>query len=322
MKSACCWFLLIGALAVSTSGLRAEPILAVTYPTPPFDAVPRLLRFDSDTPGLIERDVIMSGLELGEIVEAIDFQPSTGSLFALGSTGNLYQVNQSTGASYPRASTIPLAGIDFGMDLSPVRDSSTFPEGSVRIVSTSGQNLRIDPANGAVMTTGAPLVYGSGDPNSAVTPRLTAVAYDNNVDGVTATTLYGIDTAAQVLVRLGALNGSPASGDAGILTTIGSSTIFFPEYVGFDISRRTGIAYASYGAPLRSLFTIDLTTGKATLVGPIGDGTTPIRGLAVLIPIRRPPDVPTLLPGGVLLLSGLLVVAAILRLRRARAARF
>lgn len=315
MRSACCWSLLVVALAVSTSELCAEPILAVTYPTPP--AVPRLLRFDSETPGIIERDVAMTGLDLGEFVEVIDFQPSTGRLFALGSTGTLYQVNQSTGASFPRGSPIKLVGADFGMDFSPVHDLPL--EGSLRIVSTEAHNLRVDPSNGAVVVQGH-LVYARGDPNSGTKPTVTAVAYDNNVDGVSATTLYGLETAAQALVRLGDLNGSPVSGDAAILTTIASLSLLLPESVGFDISSRTGIAYASYGGFPRSLLTVDLTTGTVTIVGLIGDGLTPIRGLAVLVPINRPPEVPTLLPPAVLLLVGLLAIASVLRLRREHAA--
>jgi uncharacterized protein (TIGR03437 family) len=56
--------------------------------------------------------------------------------------------------------------------------------------------------------------------------------------------------------------------------------------VGFDIATQSGVAFASLtpsGAAASSLYTINLTTGAATLVGAIG-GTELIRDVAILVP--------------------------------------
>ena len=75
----------------------------------------------------------------------------------------------------------------------------------LRVVSSSGANLRINPNNGAVTTDGA-LAYAAGDPNEGDAPGVGAVAYTNAVPALNTptsadnqTTLYDIDTDADVL---------------------------------------------------------------------------------------------------------------------------
>jgi hypothetical protein len=94
-----------------------------------------------------------------------------------------------------------------------------------------------------------------------------------NFGGATATTLYGIDSGRDVVVRQGGLNGSP-SPNGGQLTTIGPLGANTFDEVGFDISGLSGIAYASLTTRLgpldtsSDLYTINLNTGAASLVGP------------------------------------------------------
>src|SRR5262249_57841761 len=104
---------------------------------------------------------------------------------------------------------------------------------------------------------------------------------DNNFAGSTSTTLYNIDSNFDSLVRQGSPGGTPVSPNTGQLFTIGSLGVDTNENVGFDIAAPTNNAYASMTVGgVSSLYSINLQTGAATLIGPIGGGEV-IRGISV-----------------------------------------
>jgi hypothetical protein len=161
---------------------------------------------------------------------------------------------------------IPVAAsAGYGLDFNPTN-------GLLRIVNTSGQNFRFDVANG----------------NLTVDPALTAgafvagTAYDrNDTDPSSFTTLFGIDSTTDTLVRQGGVNGNP-SPNGGAITTVGSLGLNTDSNVGFDIARGTNTAFAALRVgTTSSLYTLNLATGDADLVGAIGTGAT-IVGLTVL----------------------------------------
>jgi hypothetical protein len=120
----------------------------------------------------------------------------------------------------------------------------------------------------------APLSYAVGDPNVGATPEVGGVAYSNNVNGAVTTTAYGIDVGPLASARLVTIN-PPA---AGTLNTVGDLGVSAGEASGFDISGSTGVAYAVLsdfvmGQNIPTLYTIDLATGAATLVGQVGIDT-------------------------------------------------
>ena len=109
-------------------------------------------------------------------------------------------------------------------------------------------------------------------------------AYANNFAGTTSTTLYGIDSAGDALVLQGGINGTP-SPNLGAITSVGPLGVDTADVVGFDIGANNS-AYASLVvAGVTQLYTINLTTGAATLVGAIGSGAISVTGLAVLSPV-------------------------------------
>ncbi len=248
----------------------ADPVI-YTY-SPELDS---LFRFNATTPEAVtEIPLVGIDIELQEILEFIDFRPLDGLLYAVAVhpiTGSrVVTINTTTGQVTTVGSGIPTISNPFyGGDFNPVVDL-------IREVGFSGSNRRLEPTAGTVAGIDTNLAYASGDPNFGKEHNIVHAAYSNNFVGATSTTLYGIDTLNDVLVTIGSPGGSPVSPNTGQLFTVGPLTvdglgIDVGSFGGFDIAPGTGIAYAVlnyFGFP--AIFTIDLATGAATLIGPMG----------------------------------------------------
>jgi len=261
-------------LAAGPGAARAELLTGIT-------TTGNLVTFDSATPGTISTTVGVTGLQTGETLLGIDRRPANTVLYGLGSTSRLYTINTTTGAATQvgSAGAFTLSGTGFGVDFNPVPDR-------LRVVSNSGQDLRLNPNDGTLAATDTALAYAAGDPNVSVTARVVGSAYTNNFNGAVTTTLYGIDSNLNILVTQGSPGGSPISPNTGQLFTIGALGFDTSDLTGFDISGISGVAFASMTAPAGNssqLFTINLGTGEATLVGTIGGGV-PLTGLAATVP--------------------------------------
>lgn len=258
-----------------------------------------VLVWDSASPSNIQSGAFVTGLSSGETILGIDFRPANGQLYALGSTSRLYTLNPTTGVATavgPSFAPPALSGFSYGFDFNPVIDR-------IRVVSETNQNLVLNPITGAVQTVAPNVAYAAGDPNFGVDPNVVDSAYTNNFSGATATTLYGIDTALDILVTQVAATGA--------LSTVGPLGLNVAAAGGFDISGTTGIAYTAFlpaGASQSSLYTINLATGAATLVGQI-DGGVVITALTV-----APAPIPE--PATCSLMALSLIAAGTLRPRR------
>lgn len=247
--------LILGAVVVGVSTTRAELIFGLTVDN-------ALVSFDSTSPGALAGSVAITGLGAGESLLGIDLRPATGQLYGLGSQSRLYVIDPLTGTAtgVGSAGAFTLAGTAFGFDFNPTVDR-------IRLVGNSGQDLRLHPDTGALAATDGDIFYATGDVNEGATPNIAASAYLNNVPGATTTALYNLDASLGSLT----LQNPPNSGAN---STIGSLGVGFSnlENVGFDISGATGTAFASLasGGSASSLYTIDLGTGAASLVGGIG----------------------------------------------------
>ena len=230
----------------------------------------KLVRFNSGAPGTIQNSVQIGGLQSGENLVGIDFRPATGQLWGIGSTSRLYTIDLNSGAATVVGSvlTTTLAGASFGFDFNPAVDR-------IRVTSDQDQDLRLNPNNGSVAAIDGTLAYTSTDRNAGQNPLVIASAYTNNFPGPAATILYNIDSNLDVLVTQNPPN-------SGTLNTIGSLGVNAGETGAFDIVG-TNTAFAalttSGEANSTGLYTINLSTGAATMVGTIGGGEA-IRGLA------------------------------------------
>jgi hypothetical protein len=221
------------------------------------DPANNLVRFDSAMPGTIVSSQPISGLAGGETILGLDFRPKDGTLFALGSTSRLYVVDYTTNPSGATATPVgsagmfTLSGTAFGFDFNPTVDR-------IRVVSDTDQNIRINPNDGTLAGTDTPLAYASGDPNAAQNPNVVGSAYANTSNGSTTTTLFGIDSNLDILVRQGGVNVPPGtpSPNSGQLFTVGSLGADVSSNAAFDIEGTTGIAYlAATNSGMEKLFT-------------------------------------------------------------------
>jgi uncharacterized protein (TIGR03437 family) len=239
-----------------------------------------LLSFTAGTPNTMSATRPITGLATGENLLGIDFRPANGLLYAMSSQSRVYTINTSTGEATPVGAapfTPPLNGATFGFDFNPVPDR-------IRVTSDLDMNIRLNPNNGAVAGVDTILTFAQGDANASMNPNIVGAAYTNNFAGTATTTLYGIDSRLDVLALQGSIGGAPVSPNTGQLTTVGALGFDTTDDVGFDIAQGSGAAFASLtmqGTTSSStLFTINLATGAATMVGPIGGGQT-IRDIAI-----------------------------------------
>lgn len=230
----------------------STPIEGIAIPTDPVayavDNANNFLIFNPMSPAIVVTKPI-TGLAPSESIVGIDFRPANGQIYALGSLSRLYTINTATGALTPVGAgtlTTALLGTAFGFDFNPTVDR-------IRIVSNTGQNLRIHPETGAVVSVDGILKPGS--------PAISAAAYTNNFAGATETTLFDIDHATDKLYKQTPPND-------GTLVEVGGLGVNAESTNGFDIGSVSGTAYAilTVGG-LNKIYTINLSTGAATAIG-------------------------------------------------------
>lgn len=249
----------------TTPVLSAGDVFAITVSN-------KLISFNRDVPQTVRTNVAITGLQASETLLGIDFRPADGLLYAVGSTGRIYTINTSTGAATVKATlaadatdtTLPftaLSGTEFGVDFNPVADR-------LRVVSNTGQNLRINVDNGATTTDG---VINGGAANN-----VTAAAYTNSFAGTASTTLYAIDTTNDTLYVQNPPNNGTLSLPLALGVDAGAAN-------GFDIDPVTNTAYAVMKVGnTRNIYSINLAATSAAVTG-LGaiDVLEDIRGIAL-----------------------------------------
>lgn len=254
------------------------------------DSQNRLVTFDSASPSVLTsaRTIKLppfvtydSNRPLERIV-SLAFRaadgPATTKLWGLTNYGNIVPVNLAPAdIGLPVIKNISLNGTAFGFGFDPTSAVNML------LVSNLEQNLRIKFNTGEVFTQ-TPLNYFMGTPSD---PNVVAFSYDNNLSGVTQRTPYMIDSAADTLVML-----MPPFAD-GVLKTVGPLGVNASEVASLTVyttgtaSAPVNTAFAAIASPGDSaskLYTINLSTGAATLVGPIGkyEQGTYITAIAVI----------------------------------------
>lgn len=235
-----------------------------------------LISFDSGLPGTIRKLVTITGLAMGQSLAGLDFRPATGELYALGynatnGEARLYTLDVNTGLATAIGSAAITLNANMGkvsMDFNPTVDR-------IRVTGSDNSNYRLHPVTGALAATDLSLAFAGSDPNAGLNPSVGTGAYINSFGGAITTTLYNYDDSLNVLT-------TQVPPNNGTLNTVGASGISVNLA---DPSSDLDIFYSQYGSPNRAflaanvgastfdnLYTINLATGLATLVGKIGNG--------------------------------------------------
>jgi hypothetical protein len=257
---------IIAATLVGVVTFTCMPAKAAHEAIYAVDLQNNLSLFYSDAPNAIVSQYSITGIKAAEEIRGIDYW--NGTIYAFGSAGYLYTLNQFGVATQvgSQFSATP-NGSTFGVD----NDSSGF-----RIVSNLGQNLLIDRSTAAQTV------------NPNVPARVDAIAY-NSAGGQ----WYAVDTLANTLETL-----NPSTGAVGLIGPLG---IDASRYNGLDISPFTGISYmvtpAASSDPQANLYTVDLATGLASLVGQVGNPGDNYLFRAMTVAIPEPSSVVLLVVG-------------------------
>ena len=288
--------------ATATAAALAAPASANAEPAVAITGQHNLVTLDTATPESVAVRPIAGLQTSSETVLGLDVRPSTGQLYAVtvpsgiagGALVRTYTLDSKTATATFVGSGQNLASTTgdhpTGLDINPVADR-------IRVVQSTGSNFRINPATGSLAATDLALSF-----TAPATGPVTAAAYDRNVTPQPpATTLYEIDAGADRLVKQGAIDGAP-SANGGVVSDVGPLGVKVDDTsgAGFDVSS-SGTAYATLATTgTFGLYTVDLQTGAATLVG-----STPfeLRALAVLRPDppQPPPPAPDRTPPAVTL---------------------
>jgi len=184
-------------------------------------------------PPVVEKGVVpISGLlRPEEWIAAIDYKALSRELYGVSNQSIIYKINPTSGVATPVTGFTfdpPISGNMVAFDIDPVEDV-------IRLITSSGQNLRISPITGGVLSVDSTLNPG--------TPAIQSIAY-SYATKFSKAALYDIDSTEQALFVQ-----NPAVG--GRLEKVGPLGFTFEGEGGFEITNKNMAFAVQYG---RNLF--------------------------------------------------------------------
>jgi len=137
-----------------------------------------LIQFNAKAPQVFISKKAITNIGASEKLLSIDYRPATGELYALSNASKLYIINTTTVAARvvnATAFTPAITGSVASIDFNPTVDR-------LRLVTNSGQNLRLNPETGAVVAT-------DGAINGVSNASISGIAYTNSKAGAATTVL-------------------------------------------------------------------------------------------------------------------------------------
>lgn len=249
--------------------LLLSACMQVTPPAAPqgltaygLDTQGRLVTFGTENATASMTRMDITGLPGGETLVDLDVRNTDGRLYAISGTGKLYRLDMANGAVTATADNSALTGVaPVAMDFNPVANR-------LRIFGENDRNFRLTlnalplptGGTGGTLTDDGTVAYAVGTAN----PNLVAAAYTNSFNNstggsVAGTALYSIDADADALVL------HSVGPQFNTLATVGSLTVdAMKGMTGFDIAGASNAMLTLSAGGNTTLYTVDLTTGKAT----------------------------------------------------------
>lgn len=228
-------------------GTFTQQIIEVAFKTKPIayatTADNTLYRVNPETG--TSNSVALMGMNADEKIVGLDFRPMNGSLYAITNQSRLITINPSNGQVTAKGTGLSpmLSGENFGFDFNPTVDR-------IRVVSNTGQNLRLHPDLGTVAVTDGMLNPG--------TPSISAAAYTNSFAQSTTTQLYVIDSSNNNLY----LQSPP---NDGTLVLVGNLGVTANAMNGFDIGGTSNEAIALLSVNnMQAFYKINLSNGSVS----------------------------------------------------------
>lgn len=294
--------LFVAPLALGLAACEDDPLVSVSDPllgvTQGATGAQSLVAFNRQTPGTLTLNTPITGgvVTNSDVIIGLDVRPADGTLIALGrngTAGRLYSINPSTGVSTllcalvtgPMGSSVAVAlgaADNYGVDFNP----TALAGNALRVVSSAGQNLRIETRPGMAIGTNVAVAGQCATATdtalntstagvAAARNGISAAAYTNSVSGATSTTLYYIDSTADRLTISTDPNG-------GLVGNVGGTLgVDISGINGFEIGGTSGAVtlVAQVGAAtVSTVYNVNLATGVATELGTVG-GTALIAGV-------------------------------------------
>ncbi|MBK9414079.1 MAG: DUF4394 domain-containing protein [Bacteroidetes bacterium] len=246
-----------------------------------------LFSFDSDNTTFIRNFMPITGVTAGQIIVGMDVRPLNGDLFIMGydttaSTAQLYTVDTTTAIATPvgaSAITLNLGTGNVGFDFNPFVDR-------IRVVGVNDMNYRLNPITGTLAATDSMENYATGDMNFGADPSIGSVAYTNNYNGTGSTTLIGFDEGLNTFVTQTPPNDGTLNtiGMSGLTLNSNDLSVDMDIYFNADsVMDEVYFAANTDSSIMDNLYTIDLATGAATLIGRIGSGIM-VKDIALYLP--------------------------------------
>ena len=193
----------------------------------------------------------------------------------------IYRIDPATGqATLVGASSFSLPGagdVPSGFDFNPAVGTNGIAIDRIRYVNTNDENGRFNPNNGAI---------SGDDPDltSATAIDITAAAYDRNTGTSPQTTLFEINAATSSLAVQGGPNGfGPGGANGGSVVDLKplGVTLSAGSDAGLDVTPGGTMFAALTVGGVTGLYSLSTAT---TLIGPIGNGASQVRELAIMPP--------------------------------------
>ncbi|MBP1853166.1 DUF4394 domain-containing protein [Rhizobium halophytocola] len=252
------------SLACLTATLAASSALAA--PALGLVGDRTLVMFDTDSPGTTST-VEISGVET---LVGLDFRPATKTIVGVTSDHSIVTIDPESGAA------TQVAKMDTPLDIGDAPVIVNFNPAADRIRYMSGvTNHRVHPDTGAVTVDGS-LAFEEMDMHKGETPNTVAAAYTNSTGKPEKTAMYNIDATIGALIQ-------QTKPNDGTLKAIGKLGIEGkPASYAFDIQATGDSGNVAWLVADNGLYTVDLSTGKATSAGMIGGLDAPMKSITVM----------------------------------------